>query len=192
MEHNMRVVAQNCPLTTPLTNRVGLPIHLGSQTDEKLSRLTSALQCSPSELETCYIRRHEENTGPHDQKIRVKDRCRGGKARAKSKSRIVGIALSDSTDLHARWAHAESNKSKDAQQADWHLSRLFVFIRFQVNLLNADGIMAKNSYSQRLGLAYVDFHTLKRTLKRRAASRNDRLPPQPTTHRTLCRFSRNF
>jgi hypothetical protein len=41
-------------------------------------------------------------------------------------------------------AHEESNKSKDAQQDDWHVSRLFVFIRFQVNLLKADGIMAKN------------------------------------------------
>jgi hypothetical protein len=38
-------------------------------------------------------------------------------------------------------AHEESNKSKD----DWHVSRLFVFIRFQVNLLQADGIMAKNN-----------------------------------------------
>src|SRR5260370_36124798 len=45
------------------------------------------------EFETCYIRRYEENTGPHHQKIRFKDRRRGGKARAKSKRLRVGIGL---------------------------------------------------------------------------------------------------
>ena len=40
-------------------------------------------------------------------------------------------------------AHQESNESKDGQKDDWHVSRLFVFILFQVNLLQADGIMAK-------------------------------------------------
>ena len=42
-------------------------------------------------------------------------------------------------------AHQESNESKDAQEDDWHVSRLFVFVLFQVNLLQADGIMAKHS-----------------------------------------------
>ena len=38
-------------------------------------------------------------------------------------------------------AHQESNESKDAQKDAWHVSRLFAFILFQVNLLQADGIM---------------------------------------------------
>ena len=38
----------------------------------------------------------------------------------------------------------ESNESKNRQKETWHVSRLFVFILFQVNLLQADGIMAKN------------------------------------------------
>jgi hypothetical protein len=42
-------------------------------------------------------------------------------------------------------AHQESNESKDAQKDAWHVSRLFAFILFQVNLLQADGIMAKHS-----------------------------------------------
>jgi hypothetical protein len=41
-------------------------------------------------------------------------------------------------------AHQESNESKDGQKDDWHVSRSSVFILFQVNLLQADGIMAKH------------------------------------------------
>jgi hypothetical protein len=41
-------------------------------------------------------------------------------------------------------AHQESNESKDAQKDAWHVSRLFVFILFHVNLLQADGTMAKD------------------------------------------------
>ena len=41
-------------------------------------------------------------------------------------------------------AHEESKESKDAQKDDWHASRSSVFILFQVNLLQADGIMAKD------------------------------------------------
>jgi hypothetical protein len=42
-------------------------------------------------------------------------------------------------------AHEESKESKDAQKDDWHASRSSVFILFQVNLLQAAGIMAKDS-----------------------------------------------
>jgi hypothetical protein len=43
--------------------------------------------------------------------------------------------------------HQESNESKDGQKDDWHVSRSSVFILFQVNLLQADGIMAKHRVS---------------------------------------------
>jgi len=42
-------------------------------------------------------------------------------------------------------AHQESNESKNRQKEAWHVSRLFVSILFQVNLLQADQIMAKHS-----------------------------------------------
>ena len=41
-------------------------------------------------------------------------------------------------------AHQESNESKNRQKEAWHVSQLFVFILFQVNLLQADQIMAKH------------------------------------------------
>lgn len=46
-------------------------------------------------------------------------------------------------------AHQESNESKDAQKEAWHVSRFFAFILFQVNLLQADGIMANHSMPMR-------------------------------------------
>ena len=44
-------------------------------------------------------------------------------------------------------AHQESDESKDGQEKDWHGSRLFVFIPFQVNLLQADGILANDRHA---------------------------------------------
>jgi len=45
-------------------------------------------------------------------------------------------------------AHEESKESKDAQKDDWHASRSSVFILFEVNLLQADGIMAKDKFRE--------------------------------------------
>jgi hypothetical protein len=64
------------------------------------------------EFETCYIRRYEENTGPHHQKIRAKDRRRGGKARAKSKSLRVGIGLFLNSRLGASARLCELTKER--------------------------------------------------------------------------------
>ena len=41
-------------------------------------------------------------------------------------------------------AQQESNESYYRQKKGWQVSRLFAFIRFEVNLLRADGIMAKD------------------------------------------------
>jgi hypothetical protein len=47
-------------------------------------------------------------------------------------------------------AHQETNESKNGQKENEHVSRLFVFILFQVNLLQADGIMARRRvYTER-------------------------------------------
>ncbi len=42
-------------------------------------------------------------------------------------------------------AQHESNESKAEQKDDWHVSRLFAFILFQVKLLQTDGTMAKHT-----------------------------------------------
>jgi hypothetical protein len=47
-------------------------------------------------------------------------------------------------------AHQESNESKNRQKEGYHVTRLFVFILFQVNVLQADRIMSKNSRSRRV------------------------------------------
>jgi hypothetical protein len=39
-------------------------------------------------------------------------------------------------------AQQESNESNHRQKKGWHVSRLFAFIRFEVNPLRADGVMA--------------------------------------------------
>jgi hypothetical protein len=68
------------------------------------------------EFETCYIRRYEENTGPHHQKICSKDRRRGGKARAKSKSLRVGIGLF----LNSRLGRTSSRRSDGDGGFRWY------------------------------------------------------------------------
>src|SRR3989442_6063016 len=40
-------------------------------------------------------------------------------------------------------AQQETNESNHRQKKGWHVSRLFAFIRFEVNLLWPDGVMAK-------------------------------------------------
>ncbi len=47
-----------------------------------------------------------------------------------------------------RPAHQGSDQSKDGQEGDWHASRLLVFIRFQVNLSQAGGIVANDRPEQ--------------------------------------------
>src|SRR5439155_13558538 len=41
-------------------------------------------------------------------------------------------------------AQQETNESNHRQKKGWHVSRLFAFIRFEVNLLWPDGVMAKD------------------------------------------------
>jgi len=52
-------------------------------------------------------------------------------------------------------AHQESNKSKNRQKEDWHVSRFFVLILFPVNLLKAEGFMTKHSLLSRKGIVSV-------------------------------------
>jgi hypothetical protein len=47
-------------------------------------------------------------------------------------------------------AHQESNESKDARKNAWHVSRLFAFIPFEANHLQADGTLANDSTTRRL------------------------------------------
>ena len=42
-------------------------------------------------------------------------------------------------------AQQEANESNHRQKKGWHVSRLFAFIRLEVNLLRADGVMANDS-----------------------------------------------
>jgi hypothetical protein len=44
-------------------------------------------------------------------------------------------------------AQQETNESNHRQKKGWHVSRLFACIRFEVNLLWPDGVMAKDNYS---------------------------------------------
>lgn len=41
-------------------------------------------------------------------------------------------------------AQQESNESNERQKKGWHVSRFFAFIRLEVNLLRADGVMSKD------------------------------------------------
>src|SRR5205809_5387581 len=56
-------------------------------------------------------------------------------------------------------AQQETNESNHRQKKGWHVSRLFAFIRFEVNLLWPDGVMAKDRcfsrYTQRLKTVFL-------------------------------------
>jgi hypothetical protein len=43
-----------------------------------------------------------------------------------------------------RASQQEANESNHRHKKGWHVSRLFAFIRLEVNLLRADGVMAKD------------------------------------------------
>jgi hypothetical protein len=67
------------------------------------------------QVRPCYIRRYEENTGPHHQKIRAKDRRRDGKARAKSENLRVGIG----PFLNSRLGASARQRAQAPRIAEW-------------------------------------------------------------------------
>jgi hypothetical protein len=54
-------------------------------------------------------------------------------------------------------AQQETNESNHIQKKGWRVSRLFAFIRSEVNLIRADRVMAKDGFWLRTGVFGINY-----------------------------------